>query len=444
MLIFGVKIDNLSRQDILSKIEDFLCNEKPHLITTPNPEMLVCAEYDWFFQKALNQADLAVADGAGLVWAARYLYGEKLNRWPGADLMEKICEMASREGRSVYLLGGGERVALEAGEALKKKYPGLRIAGAEKGIIFCHPEGAKRPKDPGHKADGVLRFAQNDIIFNSQKISNTQYLIGLNFDQAENQKLLQRIRQAAPDILFVAFGHGKQEKWLAEFLPSLSSVKIAMGVGGAFDFLAGRVGRAPELFRQAGLEWFWRLIHQPWRLKRIWRAIISFAFLVRDYKRQLSLPYRQGVIGFIMNKEEKFFIAKRHASPTDYYFHGIEHWQPPQGAIEPGESPEKAVVREIKEETGLSTEVVFRCQEKCQYDWSIEFMRKRGLGYHFRGQQKQVVLLKYKGDGSDISIDHQELDEYRWVTLEELKQIIHPFRRESLEILIKECKDVIS
>ncbi len=259
------------------------------------------------------------------------------------------------------------------------------------------------------------------------------------FDKEENNKLLERVKQAKPDILFVAFGHGKQEKWLAEFIKEMPSVKVAMGVGGAFDYLSGRVRRAPRLVRQLGLEWLWRLIFQPWRVSRIWRAVWTFSFLVRDYKRQMRLPYRQGVIGFVVNQEGKFFIGRRHNSPTDSYFMHIPHWQPPQGGINPGDSPEEAVLREVKEETGMTTEIIHRCQEKTQYDWSVEFMRKRGKGYHFRGQQKLVFLLKYKGDGSDIKLDHQELDDYRWVGPEELKKIIHPFRKKSLEILLREC-----
>ncbi len=435
MMLAHVKVDNFSMTDILAKISQFLCSDSSHLITTPNPEMLVEAEHDWFFKQALNQADLAVADGFGLVLATKYLYGEKLNRLAGVDLMEKICETAASEGKSVYLLGGGEGVAAAAGRALEKKYQGLKIVGAKKGITIKSQIPNPKSQFSNFQNLPLRGISRRETI---SLISNIQYLTSLNFDQDENQKLLQRICQAAPDILFIAFGHGKQEKWLAEFLPQLPSVKIAMGVGGSFDYLAGRVHRAPLFLRRLGLEWLWRLIHQPWRISRIWRAVVIFAFLVRDYKRQIALPYRQGVIGFVRNQEGKFFIAKRHASPSDSYFHGIAHWQPPQGGMGAGETPEQTVVREVKEETGLDAKILYRCQEICQYDWSIEFMRKRGHGYHFRGQQKIVFLLQYEGDGHDVKVDKQELDDYRWVSLAELKQIIHPFRRHSLEILLNE------
>lgn len=425
MVILGARVDNFSSSQILVKISEFLCSDAGHLIFTPNPEMLADVEHDWFFKQALNKADLAVADGVGLAWAARYLYGEKITRWAGVDLMEKICEITAEQGKSVYLVGGEEGIAAKAGEKLQKKYAGLKIAGAEKGIMFR-----------------LLRRSvfHNDVEekFFGDRIN---YLTGLDFDIDENNQLLERIRAAAPDVLFVAFGHGKQEKWLAEFLPRLPSVKIGMGVGGAFDYLAGKARRAPSIVRQLGLEWLWRLARQPWRIKRIWKAVISFSLLIKDYKIQLSLPYRQGVIGFIINKEGKFFIAKRCPRPSDDYFFYIEHWQPPQGGISAGETAEQAILKEVREETGMRAEIIARCAGVHQYDWNVAFMKKKGKGYHFRGQQKSVFLLKYNGDGSDIKVDNTELCDYRWVDLEELKKMIHPMRRPSLEILLSEVNN---
>jgi exopolysaccharide biosynthesis WecB/TagA/CpsF family protein len=331
--------------------------------------------------------------------------------------MEKICEIAAEQGKSVYLVGGKEGIAKKAAEKLKKKYHGLRVVGAEKGIIFKRFFGL-RP--------------QND---------SCEYLVSLDFNIEENNKLLERIRAVAPDILFVAFGHGKQEKWLAEFLLQLPSVKIGMGVGGAFDYISGQVRRAPKFARYLGLEWLCRLLSQPWRIKRIWKAIVSFGLLVKDYKIQIALPYRQGVIGFIINQEGKFFIAKRCPQLSDSYFFHIDHWQPPQGGISAGETAEQAILKEVREETGMTVEIVARCSSVYKYDWSVSFMKKKGRGYHFRGQQKSVFLLKYSGDGNDIKVDGVELCDYRWVDLEELKKIIHPMRRPSLEILLAEVNN---
>jgi len=409
--ILDVPVDNFSKQEILAKISQFLSLIQPHLITTPNPEMIVETEKDWFFKQIFKKADLNIADGFGLVLATKYLYNKKLQRFPGVELMEEICKIAAMTGKSIYLIGSKEGIAQKTGEVLKKEYPGLKIAGVEKGIEL-------------------------KIINQEAKISNFNFLIGIDFNQKENEELLQKIRRASPDILFVAFGHSKQEKWLAEFLPSLPSVKIGLGVGGAFDYLSGQIKRAPEFLRRLGLEWLWRLFHQPtYRLKRIWRAVVTFSWLIYCHKKQLKSPYRQGVIGFVINNDGKFFLGRRCPSKMDYFFLHLDHWQPPQGGIDKNEPLEEAIVREVREETGLNTKIIYACHETYKYDWTIAFMRHK---YHFRGQNKKIFLLKYDGGESGVKLDPHEFIDYKWVNLEELKRLIHPMRRPSLEILLKE------
>ncbi len=145
----------------------------------------------------------------------------------------------------MYLLGAGQEIAFAAAEKLNAQFSDIKIVGAESG-----PTNTPSPSMGEGGGEGVI----------------------------------QRIRDAHPDILLVALGHGKQEKWIASHLAELPSVKIAMGVGGAFAFIAGRVRRAPKLMRALGLEWLWRLFLQPWRIVRIYRAIIVFsALFMRKY-----------------------------------------------------------------------------------------------------------------------------------------------------------------
>jgi len=226
MKILGVKIDNLGTDEALQKAEDLLLDEQQRYIVTPNPEFLVRAQKDQTYRQILNQADLAVADGIGLVLAARFLKQPLKQRITGVDLMEQICQQAAKKGWQVFLHGARPEpaVALAAAQVLRNKYPGLKI------------------------------------------------------------DLLGPGNQTTPTILFVALGSPKQEKWIAHYLPKLPQVDLAIGVGGAFDFISGRVKRAPTLVQKIGLEWLWRLAKQPWRWPRIYQAVIVFPWLVLKEK----------------------------------------------------------------------------------------------------------------------------------------------------------------
>jgi N-acetylglucosaminyldiphosphoundecaprenol N-acetyl-beta-D-mannosaminyltransferase len=165
----------------------------------------------------------------------------------------EICKIAEADNKSVYLLGSGsDEVVKRTEENLKQKFPNLKVVGWGRG--------------PGIKESSV----------SVQPFNNS---IGLIVDAEENVKILEDINQAKPDILFVAFGMGKQEKWIVENLKKIPGVKIAMGVGGAFDYISGSVKRAPLLLRKIGLEWLYRLVKQPRRVVRIWNATVKFLWL---------------------------------------------------------------------------------------------------------------------------------------------------------------------
>lgn len=273
MKILGIRIDEVTQNQALEKVSEFLDSQKQNTIFTPNPEMLVDARKDEYFKEVLNSGDLNICDGFGLWLAARLSLrgkftpakaGEAIQssvvHIPGIDFMLDICQLAQEKNKSVYLLGSGdEEVVKRAAEALKKRYASLKICGFNKGPnIVPQPAGSrfggKRPED--------------------QKIS---------YDEAGNEDLLYDIIMKAPDILFVGFGHGKQEKWIYENLAQLPSVKVAMGVGGSFDFLAGKINRAPKFMRRLGLEWLWRLTLEPWRVKRIFKATVIFLYYYFRY-----------------------------------------------------------------------------------------------------------------------------------------------------------------
>jgi len=251
MKILDVKIQNLTEKQAKRKVAKFLNMPKTQTIFTPNPEMLVAAHKDQYFKDILNEADLNIPDGFGIrLWAK-----EKVHRITGVDFFEEVCSLAEEKDKSVYLLGSGsEKVLAGVEQKLKKNFPNLRIAG----------------KHIGSK-----------IAF-----ENTEYGKVLDLDEAENEKIIDEIIDAAPDVLFVALGHEKQEKWIYKYKEDLPSVKLAMGIGGTFDFYSGKVRRAPKWMRRIGMEWFFRLITQPWRVKRIFTALVVFSWLVNFSKEK--------------------------------------------------------------------------------------------------------------------------------------------------------------
>jgi N-acetylglucosaminyldiphosphoundecaprenol N-acetyl-beta-D-mannosaminyltransferase len=238
--ILGVRIDADLRVEALSKVQAFLSDGGQHMIATPNPEMLVDSYKDTYFRDILNASHLNICDGRGIQFMTRM----RVPRIAGADFMQDICSLAASEGKTVYLLGSGdESVVAECKKQLETTYKKLRIVGVHPGL----------------------------------KITNLESKI--TYDEEENDSIIDDIIEKAPDILFVAFGHGKQEKWLYEQLPHLPSVKIGMGVGGTFDFISGKARRAPKCVRNMGFEWLWRFVREPWRFKRIWKATVVFLYI---------------------------------------------------------------------------------------------------------------------------------------------------------------------
>jgi len=228
--LLGVKIDNLSLREVLERVESFMRDNKQHYIVTVNPEFLVLAQKDKDFRKILNKADLSVPDGIGIVFASLLKKNNLIrSRVTGVDLFEEICYLASMKNWNIFLYGAREETREEVKNNLLRKYPELRVN--------CLSE------------NGFLNdYKINDL--------NTK------------------------GILFVALGAAKQEKWINENLENMPNIKLAVGVGGTFDFISGNVSRAPVILRKIGLEWLWRLIIQPKRFPRIINAVIIFPFLV--------------------------------------------------------------------------------------------------------------------------------------------------------------------
>jgi len=241
--ILGVKIDNLTKDEVIAKLYDFLNSDKSHQIVTVNPEFIMAAQYDDEFRAILNKADTSVADGVGIKFAAKR-FGQALKeRIAGADLIFEIAKIAEQQNESVYFLGGRGKVPEKTAKELLEIYPRLKIAGYETGYRHW-------------------------------------------WWKLSDEKIIGHIRRSQADILFVAFHFPRQEKWIYHHLPSMPLVKLAMGVGGSFDYISGHVKRAPKWMRDIGLEWLYRLIRQPWRLPRIMTAVVKFSWAVIKAKKE--------------------------------------------------------------------------------------------------------------------------------------------------------------
>jgi N-acetylglucosaminyldiphosphoundecaprenol N-acetyl-beta-D-mannosaminyltransferase len=235
--LLGVPVDCVDMERAL----DFLIDHVAHgtgcaTVFAVNPEKIMRARRDEGLRTLLASATLLIPDGIGAVLAARVLGLGRFGRVPGSELMPNLCERAAAQGYSVFLFGARPEVNEEAAAALVRRFPALRIAGRQHGYV----------------------------------------------EEADMPALVERINASSADILFVALGSPRQEAWMHRHASDLR-VKVAQGVGGTLDVIAGRVNRAPPLFLALNLEWLYRLLREP---RRIWRqrALVAFVWAVAKRK----------------------------------------------------------------------------------------------------------------------------------------------------------------
>lgn len=230
--IMGVRIDKVNMEEAFNKFLSLSNRNSTSAIYTPNTEMVMMAKKDPAFKDVLSRGDLVVPDGIGLIHASRIHHLGLIERVTGYDLMTRILKYCNSTKKSIYIVGSKPGVSEEACENIKKAYPDIVIAGSHHGY----------------------------------------------FDESEELKVIDRINDVKPDVLFVGFGAPKQEIWIDKHRKILNT-PIAMGIGGCIDVWAGTVKRAPKFFQKLGLEWFYRLMKEPSRLGRM-MSIPFFLFKV--------------------------------------------------------------------------------------------------------------------------------------------------------------------
>jgi N-acetylglucosaminyldiphosphoundecaprenol N-acetyl-beta-D-mannosaminyltransferase len=238
--VLGVRVDRVTQQQALDTMERLIAQRRAsdqplqcRQIVTVNPEFVMAAQRNEPFRNAINAAALVLPDGTGVVWAARYLGKPIAGRVTGTDMLPLLAQRCSLSGYRLFLLGAAPGVAEMAAARLQALAPGLQIAGT---------------------------YAGSPAL-------------------AEEDAIIERIRSAGADVLCVAYGAPAQDLWIYRNLPRLP-VALAMGVGGAFDFLAGRQVRAPRIIQRTGMEWLYRLYREPSRWRRILVAVPIFAISV--------------------------------------------------------------------------------------------------------------------------------------------------------------------
>jgi len=219
--ILGIKISAADTATALATIEEFIRSGRPHMVVTADSSAIVLARRDRELREIINSADLVTPDSVGIIWAARRFGTPLPERVSGIDMVEFLCDRAARSGYRVFLLGAAPGVAEVAAEKLRQCHPGLMVAGTHHGY----------------------------------------------FGPEDSASVVRKIREAKPDILFVAMGIPLQEKWIHRHLEELQ-VPVSMGVGGTFDVVSGRVKRAPEWLQRHGLEWIFRLANNPRKIRK--------------------------------------------------------------------------------------------------------------------------------------------------------------------------------
>jgi len=383
--ILGIRVSQIDRKNALETIKKFLSSKKFHQIVTPNPEIILKAIEDEELFYIINEASLSLADGVGIKIAAM-LSGKYLERLTGADLVQDILKIAEEKKIKVAVInwrrGFSTRTDIE--RAIKKIHPELDI------------------------------FVENS--------------------NRKSREVSKEFLVFKPSIVFVNFGAPYQEKFIYATLRKINGIKLAVGVGGAFDFLTGRRKRAPFILRFIGLEWLWRLGLQPKRVGRIFNATFGFSCKFLIYKLYYRFLYRQNVSCVLYKKDKdkyKILVVERRDERG--------HWQLPQGGTD-GENLMVAGARELAEELNCSKVIpkrAFKNVHKYKFGARVgeDSVRKNSSKKYtgFKGQKQGLFVAEFSGKDEDIKVNFWDHSRWKWVDRERLMDTVHVIRKRGVQ-----------
>jgi N-acetylglucosaminyldiphosphoundecaprenol N-acetyl-beta-D-mannosaminyltransferase len=394
--ILGINVNNTSEKEINKVIKNYLSSKKNHFITTPNPEIILKALKDEEFFSILNKADLSLPDGIGIKIAS-WLLGENIKRYTGVQFLENLLKIATPETKIAVI---NRKDGLSADKSIKKilnkKFIDVLVINADKKI-----------KD----------FPEKIIDFK-------------------------------PDVLFCTFGAPYQEKFIYKNYKKITGLKIAIGIGGAFDYLLGSTKRAPFILRYLGLEWLYRLIFHKGknkadrkkRLKRIYKAVFIFSKKFLRWRFIRPFQYRKNVACFLYKKEnnKKYVLLLERADERN-------HWQLPQGGLDK-DSLEDAGKRELEEEIGTDKFKKIAIYPNLRKYKFPKNNIHRGTVYNkrvgYKGQAQGLFIAEFLGNDKDIKIKDYEHSDWRWVEIEKSLNIIHPVRKDGFKVFLKKFKQI--
>lgn len=220
--LLGVRVHRVTMEETLAAIDRFICEGGPHQVVTLDASMCVTAREDAELRRIVQTAALVTPDSAGVLWACRRAGRPLPQRVSGVEIVERLCALSPQKGYRLFFLGAAPGVAEAAAETMRARYPGCQVVGTRDGF----------------------------------------------FTPADEVGILEQIRAARPDILCVALGIPKQEKWIARHRDTLG-VPVLIGVGGTFDVFSGKVQRAPRWMQQRNLEWLYRLLRNPRKIGKV-------------------------------------------------------------------------------------------------------------------------------------------------------------------------------
>lgn len=389
--ILGINLSDLEKNELLARLDFFLNDKESHFLVTPNPEIILQAGKDEEYFYILNSADIAVADGFGLVLAG-ILKRKRIPRITGSDLTPLLISLAEEKQIKTLVINW---------------------------------------RDGLSKADDIKTILNNrwpKLIFKVLDIDKKDSLT-----EEENQE----INSFEPKLVFVTLGAPVQEKLIWHELNRWPSVRLALAVGGSFDFLTNKIKRAPKIARRLGIEWLWRLIKQPKRFKRIWRATVVFG--LKAFNSIIIQPflYRSNVATMLYKKTTdgiKILIVERQDDHN--------HWQMPQGGTD-GQRLEIAGARELREELGTDKFIVKKTFSNLHvYDFNKhEESKNKHTGY--KGQKQGLLIAEFTGTDDDIKINYWDHAAWKWVGVDKFLETTHPCRREGYQKFLTKFLEIV-